>query len=59
MAVYLSATNFVALTGGYTLTAIVLQVVIWALFGAGIALALFYKAMRPNVYARIGRQQLN
>ncbi|TWC77229.1 amino acid transporter [Rhizobium sp. SJZ105] len=59
MAVYLSATNFVALTGGNTLTAIVLQVVIWALFGAGLALALFYKAIRPNVYARIGRQQLN
>ncbi|MEY9534635.1 APC family permease [Sinorhizobium fredii] len=57
-AVYLSATNFVALTGGDVTTAIVLQIVIWSLFVSGVVLALFYKSKRPDIYAKIGRQQL-
>ncbi len=57
-AVYLSATNFVALTGGDETTAVVLQIVIWSLFVSGVVLALFYKSKRPDIYAKIGRQQL-
>lgn len=59
VAVYLAATNFVDLTGGNVKTAIILQIVIWAIFVSGVLLALFYKAKRPNIYARIGRQLLN
>lgn len=58
-AVYLAAANFVALTGGDVTTAVVLQIVIWSLFVLGVLLALFYKSKRPNIYAKIGRQQLS
>jgi amino acid transporter len=57
-ALYLSFTNFVLLTGGNRGTAIALQVVIWGVFVAGIVLALVYRARRPEVYARIGRQKI-
>lgn len=58
-ALYLSFTNFVLLTGGDNGIAIVLQVVIWAVFLGGIVLALVYRARRPEVYARLGRQTIN
>lgn len=58
-ALYLSFTNFVLLTGGDRSTAIALQVLIWSVFVTGIAVALLYRAKRPQVYARIGRQTIN
>ncbi|MFD1745069.1 APC family permease [Rhizobium helianthi] len=58
-AVYLAASNFVDLTGGDVTTAMVLQIVIWSLFVLGVLLALYYRSRHPNIYARIGRQQLS
>lgn len=58
-ALYFSLSNFVLLTGGDRGIAIALQVVIWAVFLAGIALALVYRSTRPEVYSRIGRQTIN
>jgi amino acid transporter len=55
---YQAFTNFVLLTGGDRPIAITLQIVIWAVFVAGIVLALFYRSRRPDVYARIGRQKI-
>ncbi|TWD50717.1 amino acid transporter [Agrobacterium vitis] len=57
-AVYLSATNFVSLTGGDVTIAIVLQIVIWSIFVLGVLLALYYKARHPKIYSKIGRQQI-
>lgn len=57
-AVYLSGVNFVTLTGGATATAAILQIVIWSVFAVGLVLALFYRAKRPSIYARIGRQPI-
>ena len=53
---YLSATNFVDVTGGDAGTALILQVVIWAVFALGLAVATFFRLRRPSSYARIGRQ---
>lgn len=58
-ALYFSLTNFVVLTGGDGDIAIVLQVVIWGVFLAGVTLALVYRSTRPEVYSRIGRQTIN
>ena len=58
-ALYLSLTNFVVLTGGDGGIAVVLQIVIWGVFVAGIVLALVYRSTRPEVYSRIGRQTIN
>ncbi|MEU9343461.1 APC family permease [Streptomyces sp. NPDC048278] len=58
VALYLSFTNFVLLTGGSRGTAIALQVVIWVVFLAGIVLAIVYRSRRPDIYARIGRQSI-
>jgi amino acid transporter len=58
MAVYMSASNFVDLTGGSASIATTLQVIIWAVFFVGLGLSLFYRSSRPDVYARIGRQPI-
>lgn len=55
-AVYMSATNFVDLTGGSATIATTLQIIIWVVFAIGLLLALFYRATKPEVFARIGRQ---
>lgn len=57
-AIYLALHNFVMLTGGDSAIAIVLQLGIWSVFVLGVALALYYRAARPEIYARIGRQSL-
>jgi amino acid transporter len=57
-ALYLALTNFVLLTGGDRGTAIALQIAIWGVFLLGIVLALYFRAERPEVYARIGRQKI-
>lgn len=57
-ALYLAAINFVPLTGGNKTTAVVLQIVIWSVFALGLALATTYRVKRPDIYARIGRQQV-
>jgi amino acid transporter len=58
ISLYLSARNFVTLTGGNKGTADILQMVIWSVFVAGIGLALYYRAKRPDIYHRIGRQMV-
>lgn len=55
---WLSLTNFTTMTGGSTATAVAYQVVIWAVFLGGVALAAVYRSKRPDVYARIGRQKV-
>lgn len=57
-ALYLAFTNFVLLTGGNRGTAVTLQVIVWAVFLAGLVLALVFRSRRPDVYARIGRQSI-
>lgn len=58
-AVYMSATNFVDLTGGSALIATTLQIIIWAVFALGLVLALVYRSTKPDVFARIGRQPIS
>lgn len=58
VAMYLALRNFVMLTGGDKVIAIVLQLGTWSVFALGVALALYYRAARPDIYARIGRQSL-
>lgn len=56
IAVYLSATNFVTLTGGDEGVAMALLGIILAVFVVGIVTATYYKMQRPDVYGKIGRQ---
>ena len=56
---YLAVTNFTTLTGGSMTVAVILQLIVWSVFLAGVVLARIYRAKRPGTYARIGRQQLN
>ena len=55
---YLSLTNFKLVTGGSTAEAVVLQVVLWAIFAAGLVAAAVFRSSRPDTYARIGRQKV-
>lgn len=48
--------NFSTLTGGSGAFAVVLQAAVWGSGVIGVALALFYRAKRPDIYARIGRR---
>lgn len=48
--------NFSTLTGGSGALAVILQAVVWGSGLVGIALALYYRAKRPDVFARIGRR---
>jgi amino acid transporter len=54
---YLALTHFKLMTGGSTREAILYQVLVWGVLAFGMVLALFYRAKRPEVYARIGRQR--
>lgn len=55
--IYLATTNFTTMTGGSRADAVTLQVILWGTYLVGIVLAYVYKAKRPHVFARIGRQQ--
>lgn len=57
-ALCLSFSHFALVTGGDRGIAITLQAVIWAVFAAGVVLALVFRVKRPETYARIGRQTL-
>jgi amino acid transporter len=56
--IYLAITHFKLLTGGSTASAAVLQAILWGTFVLGVVVALIYKAKRPDVFERIGRQQV-
>lgn len=56
---YLAVTNFTTMTGGSMTVAVILQLVVWSVFLAGIVLARIYRSRRPNTYTKIGRQQIN
>jgi hypothetical protein len=50
--------NFSTLTGGSGAFAVFLQAAIWGSGLFGVALALFYRAKRPDIFARIGRRDV-
>ncbi|WP_270887966.1 APC family permease [Pedococcus sp. 5OH_020] len=52
----LGVKNFKVLTGGSDALSNWLLVVIVAIFGAGVLMAMVYRRSRPDVYQRIGRQ---
>ncbi|MFD5228798.1 APC family permease [Streptomyces qaidamensis] len=56
---WLAVTNFTTMTGGSMAVAVGFQVAVWAVFLAGVVLALVYRSRRPDVYARIGRQEVS
>jgi amino acid transporter len=51
--------NFSTLTGGSGVYALILQAFVWGSGLAGIGLALYYRAKRPDVFARIGRRDVS
>jgi amino acid transporter len=55
---YLSLNNFTLVTGGSMAEAVVLQVVLWVIFAAGLVAAVVFRTSRPDSYARIGRQKV-
>ncbi|MDV3126012.1 APC family permease [Mycobacterium sp. 21AC1] len=50
--------NFSTLTGGSGALAVILQAVVWGSGLTGIALGIFYRAKRPDIFARIGRRDV-
>jgi amino acid transporter len=52
----LAIVNFSTLTGGSGIYAVILQGAIWGAGLLGVLLALYYRAKRPDVFARIGRR---
>lgn len=48
--------NFTELTGGIGALAVILQATVWGAGLVGVVLALYFRARRPQVYERIGRQ---
>lgn len=56
--VYLAISNFPTLIGGDLTLAVVLQVVTWGALISGMALAAHYRRTKPEVYERIGRQNV-
>lgn len=48
--------NFSTLTGGSGVLAVILQAAVWGSGLVGVALGLFYRAKRPDIFARIGRR---
>ncbi|ART69327.1 hypothetical protein BTO20_12670 [Mycobacterium dioxanotrophicus] len=48
--------NFSTLTGGSGVYAVVLQAAVWGSGLVGVALGLFYRAKRPDIFIRIGRR---
>lgn len=57
IALVLSTLNFDILVGGSQAMADAMFVLVYGLFVAGVVLAAIYRRRRPDVYARIGRQQ--
>lgn len=55
---YLATTNFTHMTGGSLQEAVVLQLILWGTFAAGIVGALVLRRSRPDVFERIGRQKV-
>ena len=55
--VILAMINFPTLIGGSPLLANTMIVVSYAVFAAGVATAFVLKKRRPDIYARIGRQE--
>lgn len=55
---YLALTNFPMMIGGSTSRAVLLQVLNWGVLLAGIGVAVLYRKRRPDVYLRIGRQDV-
>ncbi|WP_062831438.1 APC family permease [Mycolicibacterium brisbanense] len=51
--------NFSTLTGGSGVFAVILQAAVWGSGLMGIALGLFYRSKRPDIFARIGRRNLS
>ena len=51
--------NFTDLTGGSEAMAVVFQVFVWGAGTIGVVLAPVYRAKRPDIYARIGRRDVN
>ncbi|WP_213878902.1 APC family permease [Pseudomonas sp. dw_358] len=56
--VYLAISNFDLLIGGTKADALVLQIVTWGIFAAGMLLAMYYKRTRHATYQRIGGGEL-
>ncbi|MEV8569594.1 APC family permease [Streptomyces sp. NPDC051322] len=54
--IYLATINFTTMTGGSMTAAVILQAVLWGVYGVGVLVALVYRAKRPDIYLRIGRQ---
>lgn len=50
--------NFSTLTGGSGALALILQGAVWGSGLIGVALGLFYRARRPDIFARIGRRDV-
>ncbi|MGH3644811.1 MAG: APC family permease [Mycobacterium sp.] len=55
IALYLATVNFELITGATGAFSIVLLLLIYGLIAAGMAMAAIYRRTRPEVYARIGR----
>lgn len=50
--------NFSTLTGGSGIYAVILQAAVWGSGLVGVALGLFYRAKRPDIFVRIGRRDV-
>ncbi|WP_156750392.1 hypothetical protein [Mycobacterium sp. 852013-50091_SCH5140682] len=50
--------NFSTLTGGSGVYAVILQAAVWGSGLVGVALGLFYRAKRPDIFVRIGRRDV-
>jgi amino acid transporter len=55
VALYLATVNFELITGATGVFSIVLLLLIYGIIAAGMTMALIYRRQRPEVYARIGR----
>jgi amino acid transporter len=50
--------NFSTLTGGSGALAVLLQAAVWGSGLVGVVLGLFFRAKRPDIFARIGRREV-
>jgi amino acid transporter len=57
VALYLATVNFELITGATGALTVVLLLLIYGLVGAGMVMAAIYRRRRPDVYARIGRDE--
>jgi amino acid transporter len=56
--VYMAIAHFTTVTGASLGLAVILQGIIWASLAGGMLLAAYFRRARPDVYQRIGRQQI-